>query len=114
MSTVVRLLKDLGQDFGCVGDIYKNTDEQMTALKARAAKLKLVAKDAFEVVGEAEQQAMTDAKSTVELTANTIKQYVKAHSRTELEAQAVAAGVESPEKLQNATAVAQAILDKKS
>lgn len=57
--TVVRLLKDLGQEFGCSGDVYKNTDAQMEALKARVAKLKLKATDAFEVVKET---AKADAK----------------------------------------------------
>lgn len=113
-NTVVRLLKDLGAEFGCKGDIYQNTEEQMTALQARAKKLGLAAKEAYEVVGAEERKAMDAAKKEVELTSDTIKQYVKAHSRADLEEQAVAAGVESPEKLPNATTVAQAILDKQS
>jgi len=69
-TTAVRLLKDLGAEFGCQGDVYLNTEAQMKALAERAKKLKLSASHAYEVVAnDVEDAAKTvakDAKKTVE------------------------------------------------
>lgn len=40
-TVVIRLLKDVGAEFGCKGDVYVNTEEQMAALDARVSKFKL-------------------------------------------------------------------------
>jgi phytoene/squalene synthetase len=60
--TAVRLLKDLGAEFGCKGDVYVNTEAQMKALDARAKKLKLSVSNAYEVVKADVAAAEADVK----------------------------------------------------
>ena len=64
-TTVVKLLKDVGAEFGCKGDIYRNTEAQIKALDARVSQFKLG--KAYEVVktdaGKVAQDVETDVKS---------------------------------------------------
>lgn len=61
-KTVVELLKDLGADFGCKGDVYANTEAQMDALRARAKKVGLNQSDAYRVVTQDEQTKASEEK----------------------------------------------------
>lgn len=109
MGTVVKLVAD-AYPFGCLGDVRNLADKELAELKSLADKAK---KPLFELV-EAAKADVDKAEEEVKLTAENLATYVKTHKRAQLNEEAVAAGVEDPEKLGNATDVAQAILAKQA